>query len=281
MRKKKKIKILKNISIVVLIVGLMITRYWYVSSGNVKKLDGSIFTKSFQVVSQENGLIKKLNIKKNDRVRKGDLLLVLDTSLIDAKINKIDAEILYAKEESNLAKYYEERVLEVYINSKKELPLEGKNLNQNLIKLEEKQLISKISFAKLNMLKAELLCLKEQKSKAGIFSPADGTISAIKVFEGKRVDENEKLFNISQKDNRWVESKVSARQLSKIKKDKPFLIQISSYPTKKFQGKIFDITKQHGAKKAIVKLSIIQIKNAPDEEEVILSKGMRATLKYE
>lgn len=288
MRKKvkKNHKVFKALLICFVIVAIIGLRYIYLKSGplkpTAKALAGTITTKYIDVFSQNNSKIKTVFVKENDFVKKGDKLTQLDSSIIDAKINQNKAKTAYEKAKANFFKFNEEKALEEYLNAKKDTSLDIKETNDKLSHLEKMQLLYKIEKAKIDFLDSENAYLKETKQKCTIFSPKDGQIVDIDVFQDKYVDLKEKLFTIADSENIWVDIKINKKDLSKYQLGKSLDLKIKDFSYAKFQGTIFDISSLEDTSDSInLKLSINQIKESPEEKTLRLQTGMTAKLMHE
>lgn len=284
--KRKNHKFFKAVLVCFVILSLIGLRYFYLKSGSLRPtsraISGTICTKSMDLLSQNKAKIKKIYVKQNDVVRKGDKLADLDTSIIDAKINRVKAKIAYEKEKANYFKLNEEKSLEEYLNAKKDSSLDIKETNGKLSHLEKSQLLYKIEKSKIDLLDTENAYLKVKKQKSAIFSPKNGQIVDINVFQDKFINTKEKLFTISDSENIWVDVKVNKSDLSKYKLGDRFDFEITDFSDARFQGKVFDIAQIEDEDGFInLKLSINQIKENPSEKTYPLQSGMTANFLHE
>ena len=63
---------------------------------NTMLLQGEVDVKTVDLASKITGRIEKINYKKGDRVKKGDVLIALDTPDINAKAAQVDATVQLA-----------------------------------------------------------------------------------------------------------------------------------------------------------------------------------------
>lgn len=289
MRKKTKTrnhKFFKAVLVCFVILTLIGLRYFYLKSGSLRPttraISGTINTKNMDILSQNKAKIKKIYVKKNAFVKEGDKLIDLDTSIIDAKINRIKSKIAYEKEKANYFKLNEEKALEEYLNAKKDTSLGIKETNGKLSHLEKSQLLYKIEKAKIDLLDTENAYLKEKKRKCTIFSPKNGQIVDVSVYQDKFINTKEKLFTISDSENIWIDVKINKNDLSKYRLGDNFDLEIKEFSEAKFQGKVFDIATIEDEDGFInLKLSINQLKESPTEKTYLLQSGMRANFLHE
>lgn len=280
MKNKKQKKIIKTFFICLVISSLIALRFFYVKSIKSKKIYGNISTKCIDICALDNKKVIKSYFKEKDYIQKGDLLAEFDLTDINLKIKQIKTKINYEKEKETLLKFKEGNALEIYLNSKKDVTNDIKDINANLKKLEETQLLHKIQKSKIQMLEAQLLPAKQEKKKSFVYSPINGQITDAHAYSGKLLQAKEKLFSISNEENIWIDVKTRKADLEKFKLNDSFNISIKEIPDVKFKGKIFDISKYNDYD-ICLKVSINQIKKSPDEKTYLPVSNMSALLEYE
>jgi multidrug resistance efflux pump len=252
----------------------------YVKKTNPKILDGIVVTKQIDIFSITPAKIEKLLIKENDFVKKDQLLVDFDSSILDTKIKEIQAKIDYESTKENLLKFKEEKALEEYLNCKKE---QMQDLENDKLKLLEAiQQEHRLQKAKIESLKAKIPCLEKERQNLSIHSPCDGQIKDISVYINQNIQPSNKLFIISQNDHIWIKAKTK-KTVKEFKIGDTFDIVFDDFPKVKFQGKIFSITDsiENDVQYVDLKLSFNQIKETPNEKTLLLADGMKAILKYE
>lgn len=280
----KRKKIISFFSIFIIIFILIITRHFYFKKIYQHPITGTICSKEVEIYSLESGKIQKIFFDENDLIKKNDLLIQFDSSLIDKKINQIQATIEYEKTKQNLLKFDEEKILEEYLNCKKDNNNDQKGINSKLKILESLQLQRTIQQKKICKLETELYFQEERKKNLSIYSPCNGRIQNITVNTDQNIRSKDKLLTISDSDKIWLSAKIRNNKSLKYKIGDDFSIFIEEIPDSKFQGKIFFISnleKNNRHQFVDIKLSINQLKMKPNEATHLLTNGMKAQFKYE
>ena len=87
----------KIILIVLIILAAATVIGFAVKKSNSMIIQGEVETKNVNLQSKVPGRIKTINVEKGDFIKKGDVLLVLDTPEIEAKYGQADAALDLAK----------------------------------------------------------------------------------------------------------------------------------------------------------------------------------------
>ncbi len=273
-------KIIKFFILFFLIFILISTPFLFIKKINNKSIYGHIVTKEIDVFSLESAKIQKILVHDNDFVKKNDLLIQFDTNIIDNKIKQIQACIDCEKTKENLLKFKEEKILEEYLNYKKDKN-DLKDINTKLKVLESVQLLHNILLKKIAKLQADLSFYNEKKNNLFIYSPCNGLIQNLNININQNIRCNDKLLTIADSDNIWLEAKI--KKSCKYKIGDNFCVFIENLPKSKYQGKIFylSLDKNSSSKEIDVKLSVNQLKMKPNEITHLLTNGMKAHFKYE
>lgn len=274
-----------NFSFIFLIFFVVVaSRYIYVKKIYHKFYRGTIQTKEVNIYSLETGKIQKIFFSENDVICKNDLLIQLDSSLIDNNIKQVEASIELEKTKESLLKFKQDKVLEEYLSYKKDKNQNSNNANSKLKLYESLELERNFELKKIAKLEADLKVYKDKKNNLLIYSPCNGKIQNVNININQNVRSKDKLLTISDSDNIWLIAKLHFNKSLNLKIGDNFFIQIEDYPDKKFQGKIFSISNIY-KKKSIsyvdVKVSVNQIKLNANETSLFPKNGMKAHLKYD
>lgn len=140
-----------------------------VTKGVVNPLEEFIgtmnFSKTSQLASSTNGLVTKVNFEAGKSVKKGEILLEVESDILDAQINSAIASV-------ELAKINLENATKDY-NRYKEL-IEQKSISQKIY--DDSFFKYSSSKQNLNIAQAKLKELQINKSKKSIKAPFDGVI---------------------------------------------------------------------------------------------------------
>jgi len=136
-----------------------------------------MFEKKSSLAAQNSGLVQKVNFDVGEKVKKGQVLVKIDTEVLEAQIQSAQANLDMAiDQEKNSTKDYEryKKLLETKSITQKEFDDALLNANQ--------------SSSNVVALKAKLKELKIQKDKKDIKAPFDGVIVAKNIELGEWVN---------------------------------------------------------------------------------------------
>lgn len=199
------------------------------------------------VGAQVSGQIKKLYVKKGDKVKAGDLLCEIDPEIQQNDLRKAEAE---------------EKVIQAQIKSKEAQieMLEAEHLRQqNLLKRDatSKQ-SSQQARADYYMALADLEALKAQYEQAivsvdnartnlsytRILAPMDGTVYAIPVEEGQTVNANQStptILRLADLETMTVEAEISEADVVKVSPGMECQFTIMGLPQRYFTATLQSI----------------------------------------
>ena len=84
-------KLFLLISVIILSIAMISIGIYVCNHANSMILQGEVEVKTIDLASKITGRVQKINVKKGDRVKKGDVLIELDTPEINAKAQQADA----------------------------------------------------------------------------------------------------------------------------------------------------------------------------------------------
>ena len=220
---------------------------------NTMLLQGEVDVKTVDLASKITGRIEKINYKKGDRVKKGDVLIALDTPDINAKAAQVDAtvqlalaqqekvnngarneQISMAKASRDLAKktfdrlnrLHDEGVIPTQKLDEARAKYQAAQDNYNMLvtgsRIEDK--LSAVANVKRAMGANDEVqsYLKENT----IVAPIDGVITEINVEEGELVGAGYPIVTIVDDNDCWVVFNLREDLLTKIKDGTEFNVKI-------------------------------------------------------
>lgn len=246
---KKLISIAIIIGIILLIWGIGYT----FKQVNSMILQGEVEVKTIDLSSKITGRVQKINVQKGDRVKKGEVLVELDTPDINAKSQQVEAALALALaqqekvnkgariEQLSMAKASLDLAQKTYERLNR-LHKEGVIPTQKLDEAQAKYIAAKDNYhmllngarsedklsAAANVQKAQGAnkevesYLKENK----IISPIDGIVTEIAVEESELVGAGYPIVTVVDDKNCWVTFNLREDLLSKIKVGTEFDVQI-------------------------------------------------------
>ena len=236
--------------------------------------DAYVETTTVQVAPRVSGQIIEVHIDDNQRVKKGDLVAVIDPVDYEIKLEKAQAKyekVLFdqknavaarnaANSEISAAKADLDRYTNLYKGgavSKQMLDAAQTRYDNALARqMSAEQAVmsngknTKVADAEIKELKAERDQAKLNLSYTKIYAPQDGTVSSRKVEEGMYVNVGSPLFTIVP-DDVWVVANFKENQLRHMRAGQIVEIKVDTYPNKKFKGKIDSIQRSSGAKSSM------------------------------
>ena len=181
------------------------------------------------VGSQVSGTISNIYVDYNSRVTKGQLLLEIDPSVLQATVDESRAALDSAKSQLNLAKNDYERNKTLYDSgyiARAEMEQSQNNYEQAAQSV--KRMESQYERAVTNL------------SYATITSPVDGTVISRKVDKGQTVAasfQTPDLFEIAEDLSKMqIETAVSEADIGVIKEGQNVTFTVDAYPRKTFNG---------------------------------------------
>ena len=189
---------------------------------------------TINVGSQVSGTIENIFVDYNSRVKKGDLLLTIEPSVLKSTVDEAKAALDSAKSELKYAKNEYERNKTLYSDgfiSRAEM-----EKSQTLYEQAE-QAVNKSQYSYERAV--------TNLGYATITSPVDGTVISRKVDKGQTVAasfQTPDLFEIAEDLSKMqIETAVSEADIGMIKDGMPVTFTVDAYPNMVFKGNVQQI----------------------------------------
>lgn len=220
---------------------------------NTMLLQGEVDVKTVDLASKITGRIEKINYKKGDRVKKGDVLIALDTPDINAKAAQVDATVQLAlaqqekvnngarNEQISMAKASRDLAKKTFDRLNR-LHDEGVIPTQKLDDARAKYQAAQDNYNMLvtgSRIEDKLSAAANVKRAMGandevqsylkentIVAPIDGVITEINVEEGELVGAGYPIVTIVDDNDCWVVFNLREDLLAKIKDGTEFNVKI-------------------------------------------------------
>lgn len=220
---------------------------------NTMLLQGEVDVKTVDLASKITGRIEKINYKKGDRVKKGDVLIALDTPEINAQAAQVDATVQLAlaqqekvnngarNEQISMAKASRDLAKKTFDRLNR-LHDEGVIPTQKLDEARAKYQAAQDNYNMLvtgSRVEDKLSAAANVKRAMGandevqsylkentIVAPIDGVITEINVEEGELVGAGYPIVTIVDDNDCWVVFNLREDLLSKIKDGTEFNVKI-------------------------------------------------------
>ncbi|MGB5106903.1 MAG: efflux RND transporter periplasmic adaptor subunit [Candidatus Zixiibacteriota bacterium] len=246
MRKLAIIPILILISII-LIVLIYRRQQSDVLPENVIYSSGTVEANAVSVGAQTSGKVIAKRFAKGDQVKTGDTLLTIETGLLDAKQQELDATIAATRDEIAAArielanvKTNLERMKEAYqVGS---IPKRDYDNLQTAYDSGTRRLAGLES--RLETIMAQQQTLDVQRGYTAIISPASGYVQADPIETGEIALIGTTLFEIVDLSDTWIEIYVNETDLPHLHLNDPAEVFLDSQPDSAVKGNISFISQK-------------------------------------
>lgn len=223
-----------------------------------------------QVGSQVSGTIEKIYVDFNDTVKKGQVLIKLDRSLLNAEVLSANATLL--KNQAELAQ------AEAEFERSKKLFEKGFLAESDYILAETSLQTAR---AAIQSSKATLKRAKTNQKYAVIKSPIDGTVIERNVDEGQTIASSfntPQLFVIAEDMSRMqIEASVDESDIGLIKQGLPARFTVQAYPDDEFSGTVRQVRLLPVTVSNVVTYTVVV--DAPNDDGRLMP-GMTATVDF-
>lgn len=203
-------------------------RYVVTATGEIQPVN------TVSVGSQVSGTIDALYVDYNSKVKKGDLLLTIEPSVLQASVDEAKASLDSAISQRNYAKSEYERNKTLY----KDDFIARAELEQSQTSYEQAEQSVKRAQSQYDRAVTNL-------GYATITSPVDGTVISRKVDKGQTVAasfQTPDLFEIAEDlTSMQIETSVSEADIGVIKEGQKVTFTVDAYPTQTFEGVVRQI----------------------------------------
>jgi HlyD family secretion protein len=223
-----------------------------------------------QVGTQVSGTISKVLVDFNDRVKQGQLLAVIDPSLLDAAVR--DAEAGLDKTRAQLSEAQSQ------LEQNEPLFTQGLISRQDVLPLR-----TAVTTAKAGVVSADATLDRAKRNRvyAEIRSPIDGVVIARQVDPGQTVAASfstPTLFTIAQDLSRMqILAQVDETDIGQVKVGQSVRFTVPAYPDKTFAGTVREIRLQPETVQNVVDYTVVVDAANPDG---VLLPGMTATADF-
>lgn len=189
---------------------------------------------TINVGSQVSGTIEEIFVDYNSQVKKGDVLLKIEPSVLQASVDEAYASLVSAESQRNYAKSEYERNKILY--EKDIIPRAD---------LEQSQTTYEQAEQTVNRMKSQYDRAVTNLGYATITSPVDGTVISRQVDVGQTVAasfQTPDLFAIAEDLSKMqIETAVSEADIGMIEEGQKVTFTVDAYPTQTFEGEVRQI----------------------------------------
>ncbi len=218
------------------------------------------------VGSQVSGTIENLYVDFNSKVKKGDVLLEIEPSVLQASVDEAKASLISAESERNYAKSEYERNKTLYSDG-------------FISRAEMEKSLTTYEQAQQSVARSESQYQRAQTNLgyATITSPVDGTVISREVDVGQTVAasfQTPDLFKIAEDLSKMqIETSVSEADIGVIKDGQSVSFTVDAYPNQTFQGVVNQVRLSPTVSSNVVVYTVVI---SVDNSDLKLMPGMTA-----
>lgn len=275
---KKRVIVPIITAIILILIGIAAAvRSTYYQSTDDAFVEGRLVSVAPRVAAPVTNLL----VDDNQLVKKGELLVELDSNDFQTALNQAEAKLAEAKSDLNksnagvnksyeditsaksklefakrdFARYdelYKDGIVSKQDYEKSRTTLEVAAANLNSAEENSRAAIhaAESNTALIKRLEAEVEQAKLNLQYTKIYAPQDGMVAARSVEKGNYVSVGQPLMNIVP-EQVWVIANFKEIQLTNMKVNQPVSIKVDTYPGKRFKGHVDSIQRATGAKSSL------------------------------
>ena len=194
--------------------------------------DGQVRTQVIQVTPRVNGMVVKIYVVDNQKVKTGDLLFEIDPSQYQVKLNQAEARLQRTREAAKGTKIEFERVKNIYTKDKgavsqKDLVRNETNYYKSLADIDSSE--EAVNTAKLNL------------SYTKVYAEVDGYVSNINFQIGSQAAANKAILALVDENSYWVFGFFREDAIPEVEVGDKAMVTLLAYPDTPLSGKVESI----------------------------------------
>jgi multidrug resistance efflux pump len=255
--------------------------YWYFALRPFLWLDsGRINAKSFQIRSQETGMLAQMIAQEGDSVTKGTFLFSLENGQVVEKQKKIHISLVKLQEQQKLYKKQSDQAMQDYLADLGVRP--QVEIDRHLQVLQESQTKWEELQKQLDILEDEKASLLYHQANFRITAPCDGIVLRQQKMLGDFVQAGDFVLSLADLNCSWIDAVIPEKKLHQIKIGQSAKICLSAYPGKEWEGAVSwigpaTVSKVEG-KMGLPEEEMIPIKISLPEKNFPVKPGLSAKI---
>ncbi len=194
--------------------------------------DGQVRTQVIQVTPRVNGMVIKIHVVDNQKVKTGDLLFEIDPSQYQVKVDQAKARLQRTLEAAKGTKIEYERVTKIYNRDKgavsqKDLVRNQTNYYKSLADIDSSR--ESLNTAKLNL------------SYTKVYAEVDGYVSNINFQIGSQASANKPILALVDENAYWVFGFFREDAIPEVQVGDTAKVTLLAYPDTALTGKVESI----------------------------------------
>ena len=194
--------------------------------------DGQVRTQVIQVTPRVNGMVIKIHVVDNQKVKTGDLLFEIDPSQYQVKVDQLKARLQRTLEAAKGTKIEYERVQKIYTRDKgavsqKDMVRNETNYYKSLADIDSST--EALNTAKLNL------------SYTKVFAEVDGYVSNINFQIGSQASAGQPILALVDENSYWVFGFFREDAIPEVEVGDTAMVTLLAYPDTPLKGKVESI----------------------------------------
>ena len=194
--------------------------------------DGQVRTQVIQVTPRVNGMVIKIHVVDNQKVKTGDLLFEIDPSQYQVKVDQSKARLQRTVEAAKGTKIEYDRVQKIYARDKgavsqKDMVRNETNYYKSLADIDSNT--ESLNTAKLNL------------SYTKVFAEVDGYVSNINFQIGSQAASSKPILALVDENSYWVFGFFREDAIPEVEVGDTAMVTLLAYPDTPLKGKVESI----------------------------------------
>lgn len=248
--------------------------------------------------AQQGGVLRTINVKVGDQVKKGDVLATVDDDLkklsLEAAKQRLvmaqeeaenDVNVRYADVASRVARFKYQTVVEAITKvpetfSKSEVMSYSLTVNPLVLQKEQAEHEQNLARLSVRVREAEYKLAEYELTRRNIKAPVDGVIEEVKQYEGDWVRAGDPIVRLVQIDRLKVNGSLPYGQLTPADvRGKPvtFTVKLVRGQVGRFDGRVDATGSDYGSGEIRILVELINQKD-PQSGDWLLMPGMRGDI---
>ena len=194
--------------------------------------DGQVRTQVIQVAPRVTGMVTKIHVVDNQKVKKGDLLFEIDPSQYQIKVLQAKARLQRTLEAAKGTKIEYERIKKIYEKDR------GAVSQKDLVRNETAYFKS---LADIDSAKESLKAAELNLSFTKVYAEVDGYVSNINFQIGTQATANKPILALVDTSSFWVFGFFKEDAIPNVKVGDDAVVTLLAYPDTPLKGKVESI----------------------------------------
>src|SRR5579872_2402470 len=218
---------------------------WFIQERRyVRTNDAQIDGYSIAISSDILARIIELYVDEGDYVKEGQLLCLLDESLILPQKKEAEAQVVHPEAEVVLKQFYLKKVQDDYDRATKAIAdriITAQQFDHAQKDFEIAQTELEVALRNLKLAQAQLEVVEAHLAHTKVYAPKEGVIAKRWVWTGDVMHPGQAMFSLYDLENVWVLANLLESKMESIRLGDSVRIHVDAYPGYTFHGEVFVI----------------------------------------